>query len=213
MFLFQIWLSGIGTVGQIEAWAGDEALVPNLVHESNICIYSSWGWLVPVSWILIQWALMSALLERSVLPWPWWGIPGASSCWDVGASHHSPLSFAWALCISSWRVTTVQWSPRCMCYSKPRGAHCRFWEQSSPWPAGNLTPSPWSQLQGDAVGWIPAQVPAWRQQCREVLVWLLLAWNFFQALIWTRHPKIPAIPSNYGSSGITDLKGLTCVCA
>lgn len=130
----------------------------------------------------------------------------------MGASHHSPLSFAWALCISSWRVTTVQWSPCCMCCSKPRGAHCRFWEQSSPWPAGNLTPNPWSQLQGDAVGWIPGQVQVWRQRCREVLVWLLLAWNFFQALIWTWHPKIPAIPSNYGSSGITDLKGLTCLC-
>ena len=39
MFLFQVWLSGIDTVGQIQVWAGDEGSALKLVLESNICIY------------------------------------------------------------------------------------------------------------------------------------------------------------------------------
>lgn len=109
-------------MGWIQVWAGDEASVLNVVLESNICNFWFWAWLAQ---IFLQWALISASLEGIVLLRP--QVKYLRAYLMLGCrTVPSKLFFAWALCISSWNVSTVLWFFHCVCYSKSHGADCKF---------------------------------------------------------------------------------------
>lgn len=136
-----------------------------LVLGSNICIYWFLGCPAQIS---LQWALISPSLERSVFLWPQRSIWGASSCWDVGLSHQSPLSFACALCTSSCVSQQRSGVPAVFVIADPKeltvGQFCTGRkEQSCLWPSENLAPSAASggTLGAGVRGILWAAPPGW----------------------------------------------------